>query len=210
MLVNNNSKKSLSITELGVLSILFGLIKYLVMVVVGTVLNYYVDDPLLVGVLSFVAGLIIFRSRSKPVEQISPPQPITRTQPQTTRMVQPMKTSPMVSGVYCVDCGTKAVAGQRFCGVCGKKLVILKTKSGTNIVRYAPEDIMEQIRVLKGLYYEGNIERASYMNILKNSIFLDGWSRVWSIGANSLKWYRFERQNWIPDIPVGSLQISSK
>ena len=97
-----------------------------------------------------------------------------------------------------------------FCGDCGAALAPVPGMAGDVAPRFPPEDILEQISSLKVMYHGGELDRGSYMNILEKSVFIDGWNRIWSVGANSLNWYRYDRSSWVHDSPVGSLQISSR
>jgi len=96
----------------------------------------------------------------------------------------------------------------RFCTVCGASL---KTQLSTVISdRYASGEIIEQVQTLRTLYTRGELDQEGYTNILTKSMYQDSWNRIWSIGANSLRWYRLDSGRWIPDQPVGTLAITSR
>jgi len=186
---------------MGVLSVIFGMIKYLILILFGVILNFYVQDPYIVAGASFLVSLVLFR-QGKPKEVA----PLAQQPIQAERTLNSV---PRASGIFCSNCGTQSKnMSMRFCTVCGASL---KTQLSTVISdRYASGEILEQVQTLRTLYTRGELDQEGYTNILTKSMYQDSWNRIWSIGANSLRWYRLDSGRWIPDQPVGTLAITSR
>ena len=61
--------------------------------------------------------------------------------------------------------------------------------------------------MLNRQYKTGKLDEKKYMNILTKSMFQDGWNRIWTVGANNLKWYRYDEGQWKKDSPTGNLSF---
>lgn len=85
---------------MGVLSVIFGMIKYIILVLFGVILNFYVQDPYIVAGASFLVSLVLFR-QGKPKEVTPPAQ-----QPIRSQRVQSL--APRTSGSFCTNCGARA------------------------------------------------------------------------------------------------------
>lgn len=187
---------------MGVLSSVFGLIKYIVLVLFGIILNFYIQDPYIVAGASFLVSLVLFRQGKRKEETPPTPQAI-----QTRRVQSP---APRTPGRFCPNCGAQLSNNGIFCGACGSRLKQPRRVSTVISDRYRSDEILEQVQTMRTLYTKGELDQKGYMNILTKSVFQDSWNRIWSIGANSLRWYRLDSGRWIPDQPVGTLAISSR
>lgn len=169
------------------------------MIILGAVLNYYIDNPITTALIMMSVSFALNRRKTT--------QPTISAAPINQSAKIPRKVHP--NQIYCTNCGSLNNKTSRYCTSCGSKLKmqdnIMKIESQRE--RYTPEEILEQIRSLKAYYKSGGIDETSYKNILERSIFLDTWNRRWAMGANSLRWYRYNNGNWIPDFPTGTLSI---
>lgn len=187
---------------MGVLSSVFGLIKYILLVLFGIILNFYIQDPYVVAGASFIVSIVLFRQGKR--KEAPPPAP----QAIQTRKVQ--SPAPRTPGSFCPNCGAQLSNSGSFCGACGSRLKQSLRVSTVISDRYGSEEILEQVQTIRTLYTRGELDQKGYMNILTKSVFQDSWNRIWSIGANSLRWYRLDSGRWIPDQPVGTLAITSR
>jgi hypothetical protein len=184
---------------MGVLAKILRVFIYIAMLILGGVLNYYIDNPITVALIMMSVSFTLNRRKT--------PQPTISAAPinQSTKITQ--KVHP--NKIYCTNCGSLNNKISRYCTSCGTKLQINDNlmKIDSQRERYSPENILEQIRSLNAYYKSGGIDETSYKNILERSIFLDNWNRRWAVGANSLRWYRYNNGNWISDVPNGTLSI---
>ena len=194
---------------------------YVVMIVAGSLLNYYIDSPVFVGVIMLGISLTLNRgtntrhpakprvsqgSRSTDVSRsIETPRVSSRNAP-----VVRMQNVGVVARSYCPNCGKQSNSIAKYCVYCGAQLKTPQTQTRIQPQgeRYTPDEIMNQIVSLRDYYLSGGIDEESYLNIYEKSVFVDGWNRRWAVGANSLKWYRYEAGNWVNDIPTGTLAMS--
>ena len=187
---------------MGVLSVIFGLIKYILVVLFGIILNFYIQDPYVVAGTSFLVSLVLFR-QGKRREEIPPA-------PQAIRAQRVQSSVPRTAGSFCPNCGAQSINVGIFCGTCGSRLKPPRRVSTVISDRYRSDEILEQVQTMRTLYMRGELDQNGYMNMLTKSVFQDSGNRIWSIGANSLRWYRLASGRWIRDQPVGTLAISSR
>jgi len=184
---------------MGILAKVLRVIIYIAMLILGSALNYYIDNPITVALIMMSISFTINRRRKL--------QPTINAAPTKQTANKPPKTHP--HQIYCTNCGSLNNQSSRYCASCGSKLQTQEdiTNIESQRERYTPEAILEQIISLNAYYKSGGIDEASYKKILERSIFLDGWNRKWAVGANSMRWYRYDNNSWIPDVPTGTLSI---
>lgn len=184
---------------MGILAKILRVIIYIAMLILGSALNYYIDNPITVALIMMSISFTINRRKNL--------QPTINAASIKQTAIKPPKKHPRQ--IYCSICGSLNNQKSRYCASCGSKLQTQQdiTNIESQRERYTPEAILEQIISLKAYYKSGGIDEASYKKILERSVFLDGWNRKWAVGANSMRWYRYDNNSWIPDAPTGTLSM---
>lgn len=113
--------------------------------------------------------------------------------------------------VKCDQCGTVQKPDFKFCSSCGARIV-----KAVNFITigngqiYYPNTILDKLKNLKYGMDEGKVDPQTYYWLFSDIVIIDEKKRFWSVGADSLKWYRSQNGEWIIDIPSGKLQIIRK
>ncbi len=171
------------------------------MIILGSVLNYYIDSPIAIAFIMFSVSFIMNRTRT-------PKQSADTSSERDSKTVK--KRTPNTGFKYCSNCGNQLKASTRFCSSCGSPIEtpLTNTLREQPIETYSPSEIHYQIKTLNTRYQFGGLDESSYMNILNSSMFQDGWNRTWAVGANTLHWYRYDKGSWIKDTPTGNLMFT--
>jgi zinc ribbon protein len=70
-----------------------------------------------------------------------------------------------------------------------------------------PDAIIRRLEAFRRQYGQGSITLAGYREILGQFRFKDDNGRLWAPGANSSKWYMWEKGNWNAYTPPGLLTL---
>ena len=166
--------------------------------IIGMIVQIVTENSLVVIGVSMVLGLVFFRSskpKSIPVKQTknpaSKPLEIQKSKPSTIR-----------GQIFCMKCGEQQPLGHTFCNRCGARL----GQSPQLRSNYQPADIVIRYNKFKLDNYHGLLPDDRYRKLFENR-FQDERGGIWSIGAQTLDWYRAEKGRWIRDDPKTKLRV---
>lgn len=71
-----------------------------------------------------------------------------------------------------------------------------------------PANVMARLRLLRTRYVEGEMSAARFNAILEAFRFVDEVGHLWSPGAQSERWYRWDRAQWTPAEPPAALALA--
>ena len=196
------------------------------LIVVGALTNLIFGNALISTVISIILGFVLFRRKNEQTPRGTPhltnPPNVPPTYAPVVQQRAPLARPPPPphsrtvtrAPAYCRNCGHKIQSHHRFCGNCGTTLNISPTRTtSTSQVHttpwqwYPPQEIMKRFTMIHQVYKNGQMSHQDYVQVIKNTRFVDTRGRYWTIGANSLLWYRNEQGTWIPDQPGGALSI---
>jgi len=190
-----------------------GAAKSLLLLIVGIVTQFVFGNVIIATVISFVLGLILFRGKKAKPASSTKVVPATKqarrvAAPRPTEMPKPREARRGIA--YCRSCGTEMLLNDRFCPDCGARQLFSEPRMEDKVQRYPPEEIVTQFKTMKELYLKGQLDGETYLDVINNMVLVDEWGRYWTIGANTLRWYRNQEGTWRPDQPEGRLSITNK
>src|ERR1700674_5702613 len=74
---------------------------------------------------------------------------------------------------------------------------------------FPPEELVRRIEELRARYQKGAMASESFNAMLKAFQFNDDVGHLWTVGANSGQWYRWDRTQWTAAPPPPSLMLAS-
>ena len=168
----------------------------LILIVVGTMLQLVTENTLVVFGVSTVLGLVLFRAK-KPTKKAKSP---VSKQIMTSQKSKP---STNQGKVFCWKCGAKILSTNAYCDYCGARL----NQKPPSSPYYQPADVIIRYNKFKLDNYYGTLSNEKYIKLFNENRFRDERGVTWSIGANTLNWYRVEHGKWVRDEPGTKLQI---
>jgi hypothetical protein len=120
-------------------------------------------------------------------------------------------TEKKLTQVKCNQCGIFHKTDSKFCSSCGARItkpIDLKAISSSKI--YYPNEILDKLKSLKKGLDVGEVDDQTYSWFFSDIVIIDENNRYWSVGSESLKWYRSHNGEWINDAPQGKLRIIRK
>ncbi len=169
------------------------IIQFLFLFIVGWGISLLIGNIIITIIVCFLLGLAFNKTKLG--------KSLTK---QKVKQKQP-------SQVKCNQCGTIQKADFKFCSSCGARIarpVNLKTIEKGQI--YYPNVIIDKLRSLKNDMDKGEVDPQTYYWLFSDIVVIDENQRYWSVGADSLKWYRSQNGEWINDTPSGKLKIIRK
>jgi len=72
---------------------------------------------------------------------------------------------------------------------------------------YTPEELVRRVQEMRRLYQGGALSAALFNDFVSAFRFHDDVGHLWSVGANSGQWYRWDRTQWTQAPPPRSLTL---
>lgn len=70
-----------------------------------------------------------------------------------------------------------------------------------------PAELSERLEMVRERFRTGVINAESFNVVMKQFQFRDTLGHLWSPGATTGKWYRWDGHRWIPDSPPSTLNV---
>lgn len=168
--------------------------QFIFLFILGWGISLYIGNIIITIIVCFIFGLILKKTKVGKI------------------FIEKSKPRKPPDEVKCNQCGTIIQKSDfKFCSSCGARIVKLPDLKAIGNGRiYYPDVISEKLRSLKNCLDAGEVDAQTYYWLFSDIVIIDEKRRYWSVGADSLNWYRSQNGEWINDTPSGKLQIIRK